>query len=48
DEVESVDNDMAHSMASERVGFGTKSFLEQKRDTHENGDYNEDAYDDDM
>ncbi|GJW82298.1 hypothetical protein Tco_0146273 [Tanacetum coccineum] len=28
DEVESVDNDMAHSMASENVGFGTKSLLE--------------------
>ncbi|GKA29934.1 reverse transcriptase domain-containing protein [Tanacetum coccineum] len=28
DEVESVDNDMARSMASERVGFGTKSLLE--------------------
>ncbi|GKC97577.1 hypothetical protein Tco_1167852, partial [Tanacetum coccineum] len=29
DELESVDNDMARSMASERVGFGTKSLLEQ-------------------
>ncbi|GJY06756.1 hypothetical protein Tco_0373810 [Tanacetum coccineum] len=29
DEVELVDNDMARSMASERVGFGTKSLLEQ-------------------
>ncbi|GKE88471.1 hypothetical protein Tco_1565946, partial [Tanacetum coccineum] len=29
DEVESVDNDMARSMASERVGFGTQSLLEQ-------------------
>ncbi|GKA03339.1 reverse transcriptase domain-containing protein [Tanacetum coccineum] len=28
DEVELVDNDMARSMASERVGFGTKSLLE--------------------
>ncbi|GKB72615.1 hypothetical protein Tco_0934027 [Tanacetum coccineum] len=28
DEVESVDNDMARSMALERVGFGTKSLLE--------------------
>ncbi|GJS94078.1 zinc finger, CCHC-type containing protein, partial [Tanacetum coccineum] len=47
DEVELVDNDMARSMASERVGFGTKSLLEQWRDTHENGDYDEDPYDDD-
>nr|GEZ04609.1 hypothetical protein [Tanacetum cinerariifolium] len=28
-EVESVDNDMARSMASEKVGFGTKILLEQ-------------------
>ncbi|GJQ99021.1 hypothetical protein Tco_0522006 [Tanacetum coccineum] len=28
DEVASVDNDMARSMASERVGFGTQSLLE--------------------
>ncbi|GJW42861.1 UBN2 domain-containing protein [Tanacetum coccineum] len=48
DEVESVDNDMARSMASERVGFGTKSLLEQWRDSYENGDYDEDPYDDDM
>ncbi|GKF80262.1 hypothetical protein Tco_0238864, partial [Tanacetum coccineum] len=48
DEVESVDNDMACSMASESIGFGTKSLLEQWRDTHENGDYDEDPYVDDM
>ncbi|GJR60277.1 copia protein [Tanacetum coccineum] len=48
DEVESVDNDMTRSMASERVSFGTKSLLEQLRDTYENGDYDEDPYDDDM
>ncbi|GJW78359.1 hypothetical protein Tco_0140041 [Tanacetum coccineum] len=48
DEVESVENDMAHSMASERVGFGTKSLLEQWKDTYKNGDYDEDPYDDDM
>ncbi|GJS20883.1 zinc finger, CCHC-type containing protein [Tanacetum coccineum] len=29
DEVVSVDNDMAHFMASKRVGFGTQSLLEQ-------------------
>ncbi|GKD46685.1 hypothetical protein Tco_1271330 [Tanacetum coccineum] len=48
DEVESVDNDMARSMASERVGFGTKSLLEQWRDSYENDDYDEYPYDDDM
>nr|GEX31593.1 RNA-directed DNA polymerase, eukaryota [Tanacetum cinerariifolium] len=31
DEVASVDNDMARSMAYERVGFGTQSLLEQWR-----------------
>ncbi|GJT90485.1 retrotransposon protein, putative, unclassified [Tanacetum coccineum] len=40
DEVESVDNDMTRFMASERVGFGTNSLLEQWRDTYENADYN--------
>ena len=48
DEVESVDNDMARSMASKRVGVGTKSLLEQWRDSYENGDYYEDPYGDDM
>nr|GEV15261.1 hypothetical protein [Tanacetum cinerariifolium] len=48
DEVASVDNDMARSMASKRVGFGTQSLLEQWRDSYGNGDYYEDAYDDDM
>ncbi|GJX87760.1 hypothetical protein Tco_0339774 [Tanacetum coccineum] len=48
DEVESVDNDMARFMASERVGFGTNSLLEQWRDTYENYDYDYDPYDDDM
>ncbi|GJW69907.1 proteasome subunit alpha type-5 [Tanacetum coccineum] len=48
DEVESVDNDMALSMASERVGFGTQSLLKQWRDSYGNGDYDEDPYDDDM
>ncbi|GJS89926.1 hypothetical protein Tco_0772562 [Tanacetum coccineum] len=48
DEVASVDNDMAHSMASERVGFGTQSLLEQWRDSYGNGDYDQDPYDDDM
>ncbi|GKB03645.1 RNA-directed DNA polymerase, eukaryota, reverse transcriptase zinc-binding domain protein [Tanacetum coccineum] len=48
DDVGSVDNDMACSLASERVGFGTQSLLEQWRDSYGNGDYDDDAYDDDM
>ncbi|GKA58208.1 hypothetical protein Tco_0757396, partial [Tanacetum coccineum] len=48
DEVASVDNDKARSMASEKVGFDTNSLLEQWRDTYENGDYDYDSYDDDM
>ncbi|GKB94051.1 RNA-directed DNA polymerase, eukaryota, reverse transcriptase zinc-binding domain protein [Tanacetum coccineum] len=46
--VVSVHNDMAHSLASERVGFGSQSLLEQGRDSYGNGDYDEDPYDDDM
>ncbi|GKF14695.1 hypothetical protein Tco_0056157, partial [Tanacetum coccineum] len=48
DEVTSIDNDMARSMASERIGFGTQSLLEQWRDSYGNGDYDEDPYNDDM
>nr|GEU90066.1 hypothetical protein [Tanacetum cinerariifolium] len=48
DEVESLDNDMTLSMASERVEFGTKSLLKQWWDSYENGDYNEDPYNDDI
>ncbi|GJV65753.1 hypothetical protein Tco_1476581 [Tanacetum coccineum] len=48
DEVVSIDNDMARSLASERVGFGTQSLLEQQRDSYGNGDYDDDPYDDDM
>ncbi|GKA16323.1 RNA-directed DNA polymerase, eukaryota, reverse transcriptase zinc-binding domain protein [Tanacetum coccineum] len=48
DEVASVDNNMARSTASERVGFGTQSLLEQWRDSYGNGDYDDDPYDDDM
>ncbi|GJY79579.1 RNA-directed DNA polymerase, eukaryota, reverse transcriptase zinc-binding domain protein [Tanacetum coccineum] len=48
DEVALIDNDMACSMASERVGFGTQNLLEQWRDLYANGDYDEDPYDDDM
>ncbi|GJX63376.1 RNA-directed DNA polymerase [Tanacetum coccineum] len=47
DEVASVDNDMARSMAYER-GFDTQSLLEQWRDSYGNGDYDDDPYDDDM
>ncbi|GKD29165.1 hypothetical protein Tco_1239943, partial [Tanacetum coccineum] len=47
DEVASVDNDMARSMAYER-GFGTQTLLEQWRDSYGNGDYDDDPYDDDM
>ncbi|GJU74762.1 hypothetical protein Tco_1266167 [Tanacetum coccineum] len=47
-EAASVDNDMARSMDSERVGFGTQSLLEQWRDSYGNGDYDEYPYDDDM
>nr|GFA97312.1 hypothetical protein [Tanacetum cinerariifolium] len=48
DEVASVDNDMARSMASERLGFGNQSLLEQWRDSYGNGDYDDDPYDDDI
>ncbi|GJY09908.1 hypothetical protein Tco_0378093 [Tanacetum coccineum] len=48
DEVESVDNNIAHSMALGKVCFCTKSLLEQWRDSIKNGDYDEDPYDDDM
>ncbi|GKA43347.1 retrovirus-related pol polyprotein from transposon TNT 1-94, partial [Tanacetum coccineum] len=48
DEVASVDNDMARSMAYERVGFGTQSLLEQWRDSYGNGAYDDDPYNDDM
>ncbi|GJR73858.1 hypothetical protein Tco_0086223 [Tanacetum coccineum] len=47
-EVALVDNDMARSMAYERVGFGTQSLLEQWKDSYGNGDYDDDPYDDDM
>ncbi|GJU98111.1 zinc finger, CCHC-type containing protein, partial [Tanacetum coccineum] len=46
-EVASVDNDMTRFMASERVGFGTQSLLEQWRDSYGNGDYDDDPYNDD-
>ncbi|GKD84736.1 hypothetical protein Tco_1355890 [Tanacetum coccineum] len=48
DEVASVDNDMARSMASEKVGYGTTSLLEQWKDSYDNGDFDDDPHDDDM
>ncbi|GJR29647.1 RNA-directed DNA polymerase, eukaryota, reverse transcriptase zinc-binding domain protein [Tanacetum coccineum] len=42
DEVALVDNDMVRPMASERVGFGSQSLLEQWRDSYGNGDFDED------
>ncbi|GJS89807.1 retrotransposon protein, putative, ty1-copia subclass [Tanacetum coccineum] len=48
DEIALVDNDMTHSIASERLGFGTQSLLEQWRDSYDNGDYDDNSYDDDM
>ncbi|GJW37108.1 hypothetical protein Tco_0060028 [Tanacetum coccineum] len=34
--------------SEKKVGFSTKSLLEQWKDSYENGDYDEDPYDDDM
>ncbi|GJX51611.1 hypothetical protein Tco_0278456 [Tanacetum coccineum] len=48
DEVASVDNDMACSLASEKTGFGTQSLPKQWRDSYGNDDYDEVPYDDDM
>nr|GEU69402.1 hypothetical protein [Tanacetum cinerariifolium] len=48
DEVASVDNDMTRYLASEMVGFGTQSLLEQWKDSYGNGEFDEDPYDDDM
>ncbi|GJU11469.1 hypothetical protein Tco_1133865 [Tanacetum coccineum] len=48
DEVALVDNDMENFLASEKVGYGTHSLLEQWTDSYVNGDYDFDPYDDDM
>nr|GEY63503.1 hypothetical protein [Tanacetum cinerariifolium] len=48
DEVASVNNYMACSLASERTGFGTQSLLEQWTDSYGNCNYDEDLYDDYM
>nr|GEU96652.1 phloem protein 2-like protein [Tanacetum cinerariifolium] len=47
-EVASVDNDLACSIASKKVGFGSNSLLKLWRDTYEIGDYDYDPYIDDM
>nr|GEW54493.1 hypothetical protein [Tanacetum cinerariifolium] len=48
DEVAPVDNEMESFLASERVGYGNNSLLEQWMDTYEDVDYDYDPYDDDM
>nr|GEX75411.1 hypothetical protein [Tanacetum cinerariifolium] len=47
-EVASVDNNMANFLASKKVGYGINSLLEQWKETHENGDYDFEPYDDNM
>ncbi|GKC18398.1 hypothetical protein Tco_1020548 [Tanacetum coccineum] len=47
DEVASVDNDMANFLAKNDA-YGTQSFLEQWKDSHELDDYEYDTYDDDL
>ncbi|GJU42149.1 hypothetical protein Tco_1195106 [Tanacetum coccineum] len=48
DGIELVDNEMASFLASEKVGYGTNSLLEQWKETYKNADHNYDPYDDDM
>ncbi|GKD45729.1 retrotransposon protein, putative, ty1-copia subclass [Tanacetum coccineum] len=48
EEIESFDNEMKSFLASEKVGYGTNSLLEQWKKTYENDDYGYDPYDDDM
>nr|GEU71995.1 hypothetical protein [Tanacetum cinerariifolium] len=50
DEVEPVDNEMINSLASKqsRVGYGTKSLLEQYWEIYGNDEYDYDPYDDDL
>ncbi|GJZ07292.1 hypothetical protein Tco_0541085, partial [Tanacetum coccineum] len=49
-EVEPIDNEMAHVLATKPsgVGYGTKSLLEQYRETYGNAKYDYDPYDDDL
>ncbi|GKB80091.1 retrotransposon ORF1, partial [Tanacetum coccineum] len=50
DEVKPIDNEMANFVASKQsgVGYGTKSLLEQYRETYGNAEYDYDPYDDDL
>ncbi|GJY91906.1 hypothetical protein Tco_0507688 [Tanacetum coccineum] len=48
DEVASTDNDMANFLASEKVGYGNNSLLQQWKESYGDGDYNFDLYDDDI
>nr|GEW96020.1 hypothetical protein [Tanacetum cinerariifolium] len=48
DDVAFTDNDMTNFLASEKVGYGDNSLLEQWRDSYRNGDYDFDPYNDDM
>ncbi|GJY74855.1 zinc knuckle CX2CX4HX4C containing protein [Tanacetum coccineum] len=50
DEVAPVDNEMANFLASKMSGvrYGTKSLLEQYRETYENVEYDYDPYDDEL
>ncbi|GKB10771.1 hypothetical protein Tco_0844694 [Tanacetum coccineum] len=48
DEVASTDNDMTNFLASEKVGYGTNSLLEQWKESYVNGDYDFNPYYDDM
>ncbi|GJZ26988.1 hypothetical protein Tco_0571241 [Tanacetum coccineum] len=50
DEVEPVDNKMANFMAPNSLGveYGTKSLLEQYKETYGNVEYDYDPYDDDL
>ncbi|GKB35789.1 hypothetical protein Tco_0880731 [Tanacetum coccineum] len=46
--VDEAGNPLKKVEYTERLGFGTQSFLEQWRNSYSNGDYDEDPYDDDM
>ncbi|GJZ30283.1 zinc knuckle CX2CX4HX4C containing protein [Tanacetum coccineum] len=50
DEVAPVDNEMANFLALKTSGvrYGTKSLLEQYRETYENAEYDYDPYDDEL
>ncbi|GJT92825.1 putative reverse transcriptase domain-containing protein [Tanacetum coccineum] len=48
DEVASVDNDMTNFLASNDVGYGTISLLEQWKESYGNGEYDYDPYNNDM